>query len=415
MFTGSAALALASHDADQADAALTVAPMALSGTVDNYATAAIVQSSGAGTLQQSGTNYTLNLGTIAAGSTLATALAVENAATGLADLLSGSFVVAGSSSAFINSGFAPFSGLGAGAQDTGLDVAVPASDAPGTYSETMTLYGTGSNSSGYSGTLLPETVTISAEVIAYATVSAVTPNPVNLGNVHVGATPSKALSVENTAPTGAENLDGSIGGATGAATTNGGSFAGLAPGVTDSTSLSVGLDTATDGVQSGTAIVSLESDGTGIDSNLTTALTAQTIDVTGTVYAYAAPVVSNTTLDFGPTRVGGTVTAQSIAIANGTTADPYQENLLYSLQNTLAGRLQYRGPASGTVVSGSTTLASAHAEHHHRGQFQHGTARPVADLDRRGQRAGQHSAHAATRSPWRARFMPPRWRSSAPS
>ena len=135
------------------------------------------------------------------------------------------------------------------------------------------------------------------------------PNPVNFGNVHVGDVLLQSLSVENSAAGASEALDGSIGGATGAATTNGGSFTGLTEGNTDSSSLAVGLSSTTEGAESGTATVSLASDGTGIDNHGTTALTSQTVDVTGTVYALAAPVVTGTTLNFGEVRVGATVAA----------------------------------------------------------------------------------------------------------
>ena len=69
--------------------------------------------------------------------------------------------------------------------------------------------------------------------------------------------------------------------------------------MTNSSSLAVGLNTTSEGVVSGSATVSLESDGTGIDSNGITPLTSQTIDVFGTVYGYAAPVLSGPSLEVG--------------------------------------------------------------------------------------------------------------------
>src|SRR5438477_9467374 len=78
-----------------------------------------------------------------------------------------------------------------------------------------------------------------------------------------------------------EKLDGSIGSATGGVTTNGGSFSLLDPGATDSTSLEIGITTASAGDKSGTATIALASDGTGTSGLANTALTSQTVDVTG--------------------------------------------------------------------------------------------------------------------------------------
>ena len=103
VFSGSAALDLSSHDADQADLGLTVSPVTLTGTVDNYATAAISEISGGGTLTQSGDAYTINLGTLTASSSpVVINFGVSNAATGLADLLAGNLSIVNSSGAFIN-------------------------------------------------------------------------------------------------------------------------------------------------------------------------------------------------------------------------------------------------------------------------------------------------------------------------
>src|SRR5262249_32734344 len=81
---------------------------------------------------------------------------------GPADLLAGTFDISGSS-AFGNSGFDAFSGLGAGAADTAPTVTLDTSTS-GIVSETITLHGTGSNASGYSGALADRTLTITANV-----------------------------------------------------------------------------------------------------------------------------------------------------------------------------------------------------------------------------------------------------------
>lgn len=169
---------------------------------------------------------------------------------------------------------------------------------------------------------------------------------VNFGNVHVGDVVSAGLSVTNGAAAGlfSEALDAMLGGATGGATGSG-SFSGLAGGATDGSDLMVGLNTSSDGVVSGTVSVSLASDGSGIDGNGTTTLNSDVVNVTGTVWAYAAPTISTTTLELGAVRVGGTL-AGGFSLGNGVVADAYQESLLYALTG-LAG-----GSGSGTIVSG---------------------------------------------------------------
>ena len=121
-FTGSATLSLAGHDADLPDEALTVPPIALSGTIDNYATAQIVELSGTPPLAQAGNDYTLNLGKVGLDATPVTVeVGVENAASAVADLLQGSFTSSGNA-AIALSGFTAFSGVAAGETQTGLDV-----------------------------------------------------------------------------------------------------------------------------------------------------------------------------------------------------------------------------------------------------------------------------------------------------
>ena len=93
-----------------------------------------------------------------------------NAATGLADALSGSLTVAGSS-AFTNGGTAAFSGLGAGQADTAPVVTLNTDNA-GTFSETITLAATGSNASGFSGALPDQVLTITGTVAALTFTSA---------------------------------------------------------------------------------------------------------------------------------------------------------------------------------------------------------------------------------------------------
>jgi hypothetical protein len=180
VFTGSASLALIDNDPATGNTELATAPITLTGTVVNYASAFLEALTTTGSLSRSGNALAINLGTIVAGTTGSIDLAVLNDAAGPADLLSGSFVVSGSSG-FINSGLAAFSGLASGQSDTSPVISL-SSNTAGTFTETITLDPTGSNASGYSGALALEVVTVTGTV-APATVVLAAANSVVRGGV----------------------------------------------------------------------------------------------------------------------------------------------------------------------------------------------------------------------------------------
>ncbi len=212
VFNGSATLDLASHDAYLADAGLSVAPVTLTGTVDNYATATISELSGQGTLTQSGSHYTLNLNTLSATSSpVVIDLAVGNSATGVADLLSGSFTEAGSAE-FINSGFAAFSGVGAGETAT-IDPSVTLGPGNfGTFTETFTLTAQGTNASGYLGTLTPETLTVTGMVLPVIDLTTHAETVNGASNVTIVATANELLSGDKINGGGGTNTLDLVGG-----------------------------------------------------------------------------------------------------------------------------------------------------------------------------------------------------------
>ena len=157
-FVGTAGLALASHDAAQADAALSISAVALTGQVNNYAQMALGFANSS-ELTGSGTSYTLNLGSLSGGA--AFQFSILNAATGLADALGGSIEVISGSPDFGNSGLGAFSGLTAGQADTAPTINFnPVLG--GAVSETIVIHGAGSNASGYSGALPDITLTVNA-------------------------------------------------------------------------------------------------------------------------------------------------------------------------------------------------------------------------------------------------------------
>jgi filamentous hemagglutinin len=170
-FTGAAALALFSHDAYLADLGLSAGPVSLQGVVDNYAVAALEETSGGGSVtSQSATSTAIDLGQIALGaSPVNVALEALNAAMGTADLLGGTLTAAGSS-AFSNSGLGSFSGLAAGGTDTAPLITLTTSSA-GTFTETITLVANGSNASGYMGGNQTDTFSITGTIVGPETIT----------------------------------------------------------------------------------------------------------------------------------------------------------------------------------------------------------------------------------------------------
>ncbi|MEM8953221.1 MAG: choice-of-anchor D domain-containing protein [Verrucomicrobiota bacterium] len=221
-----------------------------------------------------------------------------------------------------------FNLLGPGATDNssltvGIDTSTGGAKA-GTAIIDLTSDGAGSSGLGQTA-LGSQTVNVSANVFRLASPSAASPNPVDFGIIHVGDTPSQAISFTNTATNDgfSEGLNASIGSLTGDASAAG-SFNLLAAGSTDSSSITVGIDTSTAGVKSGSAEIVLASDGTGTSGFGTIALSPQTVNVQATVNNFADPEFSQTggdgtlsmdsafvfTLDFGTVAQGsGPLTA----------------------------------------------------------------------------------------------------------
>ena len=152
---------------------------------------------------------------------------------------------------------------------------------------------------------------------------------VNFGIVHVGDSVStQAVSVTNAAPVAGLNdvLQGTLAGAGGAFTTFGNLGAGVAAGATDSSSLQVGLNTATAGVFSGnttTNFVSHDADQAdlvinGISVNLSALVNNYAnSDITITGGAGGLSHIGNAfTLDFGQVQQGSGTLSAFLAILN---------------------------------------------------------------------------------------------------
>ncbi|MCC5807426.1 MAG: choice-of-anchor D domain-containing protein [Opitutales bacterium] len=218
---------------------------------------------------------------------------------------------------------------------------------------TLGLTSDGSGSSGLGQTALADqTVNVTGSVFRLAEPSAHTPDPVDLGNVHVGATATQALTLSNNADDDgfSEALNAEFTGTTGSATTSG-SFDLLGPEATDSSNLIVGIDTAAAGNQSGTATLALTSDGSGSSGLGQTALAGQTVNVTGSVFRLAEPSAhAPDPVNFGNVHVGDSAT-QALTLTNTAVADGFSEAL----------NAEFTGTTGSATASGSFDQLSPEA------------------------------------------------------
>ena len=317
--------------------------------VNNYATAEFGQTAGAGSLRQTGTIATLDLGTLIAGAGTASAsLDLANIAPTLySDWLTGQLSALGSA-AFSNSGLGSTGTILAGSSDA-FSVGLSTAQA-GTYSETIVFSGTdaNANANGYASAAASQTLVVTGTVIAAAQAQLNTPGPIAFGNIRQGGTEIAPLSVSNIAPTGSAPLTIYSGGASGGGYLLG-DVTNLAPGATDSTSLRIGLDTSAAGARSGAVYLNLQSQGSSLSY-----LGSDTVDVSGSVYRVAQPSLTAPATVYLHAFGSATV---SIAAANGAPADGYSETLVASLGNGPSVRLA-AGQSSSTAL-GVSIVAGA--------------------------------------------------------
>jgi hypothetical protein len=328
----------------------------VTGAVYNYAAASVA---GAGTVALANTHV---------GQAVTGTLAVTNAAPAGAYSEALDATLGAASAGFSASG--AFTGLAAGGTNTGSLLVGTTAAAAGAYTGTATLALTsdGTGIDGLGTTALPgQQVTITGAAYAYAAAT-LAGTAINLGVVHVGSTANQALTLTNTAPGGgySEALDATFGSTTGAATTSG-SVTGLLAGGAPNTSLLIGVATSTSGTQTGTALLNLASDGTGIDGLGTTTLTGQTITVTGIVDNYAAAAFqdpggpaltgssTNETLNLGSVVQGASALTLSLGALNTATG----------LSDLLQGTLSTAGAAGFTNggFGAFSGLAAGQGEH----------------------------------------------------
>ncbi|MGK2901034.1 MAG: beta strand repeat-containing protein [Burkholderiaceae bacterium] len=285
----------------------------------------------------------IDFGAVHVGDVVARALTVTNTAAndGFSEKLNASF---GSTSDVRITTSGSISLLGAGATNsTGMVVGLNTA-AAGLVSGTATvlLASDGTGTSGLGVTALPSQNVGVAGVIAAASVFRLanpvinTVQPVDFGNLRIGASASRALSITNNVPNDgfSEKLNAAAGSTT-AGVTASGSFNLLGAGANDTTSIVVGINTATAGNKSGTATIGFVSDGTGTSGLGQTTLASQNVSVNGSVFRVAQPTLNTSTVNLAA-RVGGSA-AQAVGITNSAPADGFSEGLKASLGSAPAG------------------------------------------------------------------------------
>ena len=347
---GTATISLATDGAavdKRGTVALASQSVAISGALYAYAAAALNSS-------------TVAFGNVHVGDTINQGLTLTNstpASSGYAEALDAS--IAATTGAANATGAVNL--LAAGTASTGLSVGLQTASAGAvTGNATIALASDGAGTSGLGVTTLPsQTVAVSGTVYAEAA-PVLGSTAITLGNVHVGATDSTALSLTNATTNAAytEGLDASFTGTTGAAT-DAGSLGLLAAGATDTSSLTVGVSTASAGLISGTATLGLTSDGQGTSGLANTALPTQTVAVSGAVYALATPSLAATSYNAGVVHVGDSV-SQALSLTNTAANPAYTETLDAGITGT-TGSVTSTGSvnqlAAGATDSSDLVLA----------------------------------------------------------
>ena len=195
---------------------------------------------------------------------------------------------------------------------------------------TMTFAPTDVNDSGYSAALPTITLDVTDFITPAAKAQLNTPGTIIFPNVRVGTPETQKISITNTATAPAASLDVS-------ATANApaivmGSISQLAPGATDASDMSIGLDTSNAGALSGAVTLSALSDLGGGNTE-PIGWEDPYIDVFGTVYRPAAFTVQPSGVSVHVADAG----TQSLIITNTDVNDGYSENLIATVIGTTGG------------------------------------------------------------------------------
>ena len=212
------------------------------------------------------------------------------------------------------------------------------------------ILGVGSDDFGVTGT-----IQTSGTVVDQAVPVINTAQPIVLGNVREGATsPTAVVSVTNQA-TGNDQADLNAAITGNAPVTATGSFDQLGPGGTDSSSLQVGMNTATAGAIDGTATIAFVSDATSLGGGQLN-LASQNVQVQGAVYRLAQGTATPDPVDFGNLRID-TTAEQALSIANTAAADGYSE-VLNAAFGTATGAAGDNDGSVSLLAAGSSDTTS---------------------------------------------------------
>jgi len=165
------------------------------------------------------------------------------------------------------------------------------------------------------------------------------PGSVDLGNFRLGDSPVGALTIANASisPDGFhEGLDAAVSATSGVAVAAGGPVSNLGAGAS-ATDITVGVDggAAVAGVNSGTVTLALASNGTGTSGLGLLALPDAVVDVAGTGYRTAAPVLNTASVDLAA-RVGDASPTAAISVSNAS-SDAFTESLNATARTAPAG------------------------------------------------------------------------------
>ena len=333
-------------------------------TRSQVVTFGLAANAGAYRLAEAGTLAPVAFGNVHVGDVVSRALTIGNLAPndGFSERLNASFASANDPRiAFAGA----VNGLGAGSSNTSsMTVGLNTAAAGGVNGAVIVNFASdGTGTSGLGLTTLPSqsvgvsgTIEATGSVFRLASASPATPNPVNFGNVRVGAAATQALTIGNAAANDgfSEKLNALIGAAT-AGITAAGSFNLLGPQSTNNASLVVGIDTATAGARNGTATISLASDGSGTSGLGITPLTPQTVAVNGAVYRVANPTLLPPSLTLAA-RVGDAAPVAALAVTNAS-PDAFTERLDASF-GAVSGGFVGAGSITGLVAGASSNALS---------------------------------------------------------
>ena len=205
-----------------------------------------------------------------------------------------------------------------------------------------------------------QVITVSGDVYRVAQ-GDTTPLNVNFINRRVGTAASQTLTIQNLAANDgfSEKLDAAFGAPTGTGvTTNGGSVSLLGAQGSDTTSMAVGIDVATEGAKSGTVAVNYQTDGNGTSSLAAIGAGFQTVNVSGNVYKVAQGQLNTAPLNFGTVQVNQVV-QQTLSISNIATGQSgFVEDLNASFgspSGTGASQISGSGSISNLAAGGTNS------------------------------------------------------------